>query len=96
MPGRLRMEWPRIPLPGWPDGKAEGAAQDLAKSAARGRELANLLDSKSPVPGVTAGTLRPEIAAIAVPSTVDGLVEHVRRRFRGRRSVGAITDRAKR
>ena len=67
------MEWPRIPLPGWPEGQAEGAAQDLAESADRGRKLANLLDSKSPVPGVTAGTLRPEIAAIAVPSTVDGL-----------------------
>ena len=25
--GALRMEWPRIPLPGWPDGEAEGAAQ---------------------------------------------------------------------
>ena len=24
--GALRMEWPRIPLPGWPDGEAEGAA----------------------------------------------------------------------
>ena len=23
--GALRMEWPRIPLPGWPDGEAEGA-----------------------------------------------------------------------
>ena len=71
--GALKMEWPRISLPGWPEGQAEGAAQDLAESADRGRKLANLLDSKSPVPGVTAGTLRPEIAAIAVPSTVDGL-----------------------
>ncbi len=69
--GAIRMEWPRIPLPGWPDGKAEGAAQDLAKSAARGRELAKLFDTDSPVPGVTQGALRPEIAAIAVPSTVD-------------------------
>ena len=33
--GALRMEWPRIPLPGWPDGKAEGAADTLAQSAAR-------------------------------------------------------------
>ena len=24
--GALRMEWPRIPLPGWPDGEAKGAA----------------------------------------------------------------------
>ena len=49
-----------------------GAAEELAASAARGRELAQLLDSDTPVPGVTEGVLRPEIAATAVPSTVDG------------------------
>ena len=78
--GALRMEWPRIPLPGWPDGDEDGAADELAASAARGRELAALLDSDTPVPGVTeplpgapAGSaLRPEIAAAAVPSTTDG------------------------
>ena len=47
------------------------AAEALAQSAARGRELARLLDSDTPVPGVTSGTLRPEIAAIAVPATTD-------------------------
>ena len=51
---------------------AEQAAQTLAVSAARGRELARLLDSDAPVPGVTTGQLRPEIAAIAVPATTDG------------------------
>ena len=78
--GALRMEWPRIPLPGWPDGNAAGAANDLAEAAARGRQLAALLDSDTPVPGVTdpiSGTppgsaLRPEIAAVAVPTTTDG------------------------
>ena len=70
--GALRMEWPRIPLPGWPDGDAPGAAEELAASAARGRGLAALLDSETPVPGVTTGALRPEIAAIAVPATVGG------------------------
>ena len=69
--GALRMEWPRIPLPGWPDGEADGAAETLAASAARGRELARLLDPEAPVPGVTQGTLRPEIAALAVPATTD-------------------------
>ncbi len=69
--GALRMEWPRIPLPGWPDGEAEDVAESLAQSAARGRELARLLDPEAPVPGVTEGALCPEIAAIAVPSTVD-------------------------
>ena len=70
--GAVRMEWPRIPLPGWPDGNTPGAAEELAVSAARGRELAALLDSETPVTGVTTGALRPEIASIAVPTTTDG------------------------
>ena len=70
--GALRMEWPRIPLPGWPDGNAADAAEPLTQSAARGRELARLLDSDTPVPGVTQGNIRPEIVAIAVPATTDG------------------------
>ena len=70
--GALRMEWPRIPLPGWPDGDVPGAAEELLASAARGRELAALLDPETPVMGVTAGALRSELAVIAVPSTADG------------------------
>ena len=67
--GALRIEWPRIPLPGWPAGGAEDAAEELARSAARGRELAALLDPDTPVPGVTQAPLSPESAAIAVPTT---------------------------
>ena len=70
--GALQMEWPRIPLPGWPDGGTDGAAAALAESAARGRELAALLDPETPVPGVTQTPLRPEIVALAVPATVSG------------------------
>ena len=70
--GALRMDWPRIPLPGWSDGDAPEAAETLVRSAARGRELAALLNPETPVPGVTTGTLRPEIATIAVPTAVDG------------------------
>ena len=70
--GALRMEWPRIPIPGWPEGDSPGTAEELKASAARGRELAQLLDPETPVPGVTAGTLRPEIASIGVPATVEG------------------------
>ncbi len=70
--GALRMEWPRIPLPGWSDGVAEGEPEELARSATRGRELAALLNLDSPVPGVTQAPLRPEIAAIAVPATISG------------------------
>ena len=69
--GALRMEWPRIPLPGWPHGDEDGAAEQLAASATRGRELTMLLDSDAPVPGVTEGRLRREIANIAVPSTTN-------------------------
>ena len=70
--GALRMEWPRIPLPGWPEGDSPGAADELLASAARGRELAALLDPETSVAGVTSGQLRPELATIAVPSTADG------------------------
>ena len=68
--GGLRMEWPRIPLPGWPGGDGKGVAA-LARSIVRGRKLATLLDPEVPVSGVTDGTLRPGIATIAVPATVD-------------------------
>ena len=70
--GALRMEWPRIPLPGWPDGDTPGAADELRASATQGWELARLLDPETPVPGVTTGELRPELVAIAVPATTDG------------------------
>ena len=67
--GALRMGWPRMPLPAWPDGNDTEASDILARSAALGRELAALLDPETPVSGVTIGTLHPEIAAIAVPAT---------------------------
>ncbi len=70
--GALRMEWPRIPLPGWPNGGAENATEILGESAARGRKLAALLDSETPVPGVTQAPLRPEMNAVAVPATERG------------------------
>ena len=75
----LRLGWPRIPLPAWPgsegahDRQDEARAADaLAASAARGRELARLLDPETPVPGVTRGPLQPVAAVIAVPTTIDG------------------------
>ena len=36
-----------------------------------GRQLAHLLGSDTPVPGVTTGTIRPEIITIAEPATTD-------------------------
>ncbi len=70
--GALRMEWPRIPLPGWPDGAEQDAKAKLIASVTRGRELAQLLDSDTPVSGVTKGKLRPELATIAVPAITGG------------------------
>ena len=55
-----------------PKGKAGGAAQALARSAAHGRKLVTLLDPETTVRGVTQTPLRTEIAAIAVPTTVVG------------------------
>ncbi len=55
-----------------PDRETTEATEILARSAARGRQLAALLDPDTPVPGVTTGRLRSEIAAIAVPATTDG------------------------
>ena len=68
----LRLGWPRIPLPGWPEGTGETLPGRFATGAKRGRELAQLLDPEAAVPGVTTGGLRPEIATIAVPTTLDG------------------------
>ena len=68
--GALRVTWPRIPLPAWPDGESDAAATLILESATRGRALAALLDPDSMVPGVTEAPIRPELAPIAVPATV--------------------------
>ena len=70
--GALRMEWPRIPLPGWPEGDGDRAAQELAESSQRGREIAGLLNVETPVQGVTQTPVRQELAAIAMPATMSG------------------------
>jgi hypothetical protein len=62
--GVLRQDWPRIPLP---------KAKDLLiASAALGRQVATLLDTEAPVPGVTAGKIQDELRSIAVFQRVDG------------------------
>ncbi|MBF6560079.1 MAG: N-6 DNA methylase [Candidatus Binataceae bacterium] len=60
----LRQDWPRIPLP-----IAQGT---LLRSAELGRDLAALLDAELPVKAVTAGNIRAELKAIAVPSREGG------------------------
>lgn len=60
----IRENWPRIPLP--------ASKEALLASAALGREVAALLDTETPVPGVTSGALRDELKPIAVVSRVGG------------------------
>ena len=65
------MEWPRIPLPGWNGQESNRAGAALAESAARGRELADLLDPDKGVQGVTDAPLRPGVDRIAEPATAN-------------------------
>ena len=67
----LRSEWPRIPLPGWPDGTG-GAAASLMLTAARGRQLVGLMDPDAPVYGITGGSLLPGVEDIAVAERIGG------------------------
>ncbi|MBI5385476.1 MAG: N-6 DNA methylase [Verrucomicrobia bacterium] len=53
----IRQDWPRIPLP---DSKKR-----LLASAELGRQVAALLDTEAPVPGVTDGKVRPELKHLA-------------------------------
>ncbi|MBI5585929.1 MAG: DNA methyltransferase, partial [Deltaproteobacteria bacterium] len=60
----IRQDWPRIPLP---------KAKDLLlASAALGRQVAALLDTEKPVPGVTTGKIREELKLIAIFQRLDG------------------------
>jgi hypothetical protein len=54
----IRQDWPRIPLP--------NTKAALLASAELGRQVAALLDTETPVPGVDAGKIRPELMKIAV------------------------------
>jgi len=60
----IRQDWPRIPLPATLDA--------LLASAVLGRQVAALLDTETLAPGVTVGTIRPELRLIAVLARVGG------------------------
>jgi Type ISP C-terminal specificity domain len=60
----IQQDWPRVPLP--------NNAELLRASAALGARVAALLDPDTPVPGVTAGTIEPALAAVAVPTKRSG------------------------
>ena len=64
--------YPTAGLAGWPDGRTDGAAAALGRSAACQRNIASLLNSETSVPDITRAPLRPEFTAIAGPSTVGG------------------------
>ena len=71
--GALRMEWPRIPAAGAGRTAAPPERRKRWRHRRRGAgSLPRCLTLETPLPGVTTGALRPEIAAIAVPSTTDG------------------------
>ena len=56
--GALKQDWPRIPLP--------ATRERLLASAELGQKIAALLDTETPLPGVTQGKPRLELAAIAL------------------------------
>ena len=60
----IREDWPRIPLP--------AERERLLQSAELGRQVAELLDTETPVAGVTAGEIRPELRPVGVIERVDG------------------------
>ncbi|MGB5063668.1 MAG: type ISP restriction/modification enzyme [Candidatus Competibacter sp.] len=61
--GALKQDWPRIPLP--------ATKERLLASAELGRQIAALLDTETPLPGVTQGKPRPELAKIALLTVAD-------------------------
>lgn len=60
----VQQDWPRIPLP--------NTRELLLNSAALGKQIAALLDTETPVPGVTSGQLRNELKPIAPITRVGG------------------------
>jgi hypothetical protein len=62
--GALRQDWPRVPLP--------AKRKTLLSSAELGLMVTTVLDAEIPVPGVTTGTLRPEMKVTGKPARVGG------------------------
>lgn len=77
----IKSDYPRIPLP-------EDASL-LRASAALGRHLADLLNTEKPIPGVTAGDIRPDLAPIAILKA-SGAPDYALRAGWGNLSRGAV------
>jgi hypothetical protein len=61
--GALKQDWPRVPLP--------ATRGQLLASAKLGRQVAALLDAETPLPGVTQGQPRPELATLALLTLIE-------------------------
>jgi hypothetical protein len=61
--GGLRQDWPRIPLP--------NNKITIRKSALLGQKIAALLNIETPVPGVTTGSIRPELKSVAILTRIN-------------------------
>ncbi|HEY0122594.1 MAG TPA: type ISP restriction/modification enzyme, partial [Rhizobium sp.] len=62
--GALRMDWPRVPIP--------GDAGILKHSADLGEALSLLLDPETSAPGISTGTLRPGLRIMGLPAKRGG------------------------
>jgi len=82
--GGLRQGWPRVPLP--------ASLAVLHSSAALGFQLSVLLNPDAPAPGITSGTLRPELACVGVPTTRPGSEKDWELRGWGNRTDKGLTQ----
>jgi Type ISP C-terminal specificity domain len=62
--GALRMDWPRVPIP--------GAQPKLEQSAETGKALAALLNPETPAPRVSTGSIRPGLRVLGLPTKRGG------------------------
>ena len=95
--GALRMEWPRIPLPGWPDSDGGDAAAELAESAAPGPEARRPPRPRHPRPRRHRATSRSPIRERPAPRSRQDRRpvhhrrhQHDRQRLRPHRRLGTL------
>jgi len=87
----IRQDWPRIPLPGWPNPPAE-VAPLLAASADLGRRVAALLDTERDVPGVTGLVgVRADLQPVGVLKTVGNQADFRVTAGWGHKGQGGVT-----
>ena len=70
--GALQLQWPRIPLPDWPDGAGEASKSALSSTIDRGRKVADLLNDEVALSQKTSASGLPWNKIIATPSKMNG------------------------